>query len=66
MESDSPATSQPMKLIVAFAALLLSCGFMGSSFAAGRQPNVLFILADDLGWSDTTLFGTTKFYQNPT
>lgn len=54
-----------MKLIVAFAALLLSCGFMGSSFAAGRQPNVLFILADDLGWSDTTLFGTTNFYQTP-
>jgi arylsulfatase A-like enzyme len=22
-------------------------------------------LADDLGWSDTTLFGTTKFYQTP-
>ena len=30
-----------------------------------RQPNVLIILADDLGWSDTTLFGTTKFYQTP-
>jgi arylsulfatase A-like enzyme len=29
------------------------------------KPNVLFILADDLGWSDTTLYGTTKFYQTP-
>ena len=29
------------------------------------QPNVLFILADDLGWSDTTLFGTTTFYKTP-
>ena len=30
------------------------------------QPmNVVFILADDLGWSDTTLHGTTKFYQTP-
>lgn len=29
------------------------------------KPNVLFILADDLGWSDTTLFGTTRFYQTP-
>lgn len=32
---------------------------------AARKPNVLFILADDLGWSDTTLYGTTKFYQTP-
>lgn len=30
-----------------------------------EQPNVLFILADDLGWSDTTLYGTTKLYQTP-
>lgn len=27
--------------------------------------NVVFILADDLGWSDTTLFGTTQFYKTP-
>lgn len=45
--------------------LLSSFCLFHSSFAAGRQPNVLFILADDLGWSDTTLFGTTKFYQTP-
>lgn len=30
-----------------------------------RRPNVVFILADDLGWSDTTLFGTTKLYETP-
>ncbi|MCC6353131.1 MAG: sulfatase [Verrucomicrobiae bacterium] len=29
------------------------------------RPNILFILADDLGWSDTTLYGTTRFYQTP-
>ncbi len=28
-------------------------------------PNVVLILADDLGWSDTTLFGTTSFYKTP-
>jgi len=27
--------------------------------------NVIFILADDLGWSDTTLYGQTKLYQTP-
>lgn len=30
-----------------------------------RKPNVLFILADDLGWSDTTLYGTTNYYRTP-
>ncbi len=28
-------------------------------------PNIVLILADDLGWSDTTLFGTTHFYRTP-
>lgn len=46
-----------------FAVILLSFILVSSSFAA--HPNVLFILADDLGWSDTTLYGTTKFYQTP-
>ncbi len=27
--------------------------------------NVIFILADDLGWSDTTLYGNTKLYETP-
>lgn len=30
-----------------------------------RPPNLVFILADDLGWSDTTLYGTTSFYETP-
>lgn len=29
------------------------------------KPNLLFILADDLGWADTTLYGQTKFYRTP-
>lgn len=35
--------------------------------AHGREirPNIVFILADDLGWSDTTLYGKTTFYQTP-
>ena len=30
-----------------------------------KQPNIVFILADDLGWSDTTLFDTTTLYETP-
>ena len=32
---------------------------------AAKKTNVVFILADDLGWSDTTLYGTTSLYQTP-
>ena len=39
---------------------------MASQLAtAANRPNVVFILADDLGWSDTTLYGTTRFYETP-
>jgi arylsulfatase A-like enzyme len=43
--------------------ILLSAGI--SVFAAESKPNVVFILADDLGWADTTLFGKTKYYRTP-
>lgn len=36
-----------------------------ASAAPPTRPNIVFILADDLGWSDTTLYGTTKLYQTP-
>ena len=47
-----------------FLSLLVLSG-LGPSLDAARQPNVVVILADDLGWSDTTLYGTTKYYQTP-
>ena len=31
---------------------------------AKHPPNVVFILADDLGWRDTALYGS-KFYETP-
>lgn len=37
----------------------------GVALAAEKPMNVIFILADDLGYSDTTLYGTTDFYQTP-
>jgi arylsulfatase A-like enzyme len=46
-------------------ALVIAGVAPGAAKASAGLPNVLFILADDLGWSDTTLYGTTKFYQTP-
>lgn len=36
-----------------------------AGLSAARKPNIVFILADDLGWADTTLNGHTKLYQTP-
>ena len=36
-----------------------------TSSNAAPPRNVVFILADDLGWSDTTLYGTTTLYETP-
>ncbi|AKJ65423.1 sulfatase [Kiritimatiella glycovorans] len=32
---------------------------------ARERMNVIFILADDLGWADTTLYGHTDLYETP-
>ncbi len=32
---------------------------------SAERPNVIFILADDLGWADTTLYGHTRLYATP-
>lgn len=45
--------------------LLCLCAFAIATAKAGDRFNVVWIVADDLGWSDTTLYGTTKFYQTP-
>ena len=55
-----------MKLLKSLSvALAILSLFPIQPLAISAQPNVVFILADDLGWSDTTLYGTTKFYQTP-
>ncbi|HET6455718.1 MAG TPA: sulfatase [Armatimonadota bacterium] len=47
------------------AALCAGLGLGLPSFAdSKRRPNVVFILADDLGWQDTSLYGS-KFYETP-
>lgn len=44
---------------------LITLLLLQSSLFAAKQPNIVFILADDLGWSDTTLYGHTALYQTP-
>ena len=36
-----------------------------TSIQAAEKPNLVFIIADDLGCSDTTLYGTTSFSETP-
>ena len=52
----------PIRLAVLFFAPLAT---LHAADGPAKKPNIIFILADDLGWSDTTLYGTTKFYQTP-
>src|SRR5437773_8316727 len=42
--------------------LLVVWGWVGSAMAA--QPNIVFILIDDLGWRDLGCYGST-FYETP-
>ena len=57
-----------MTRILALVALLLApLAALHAAEAAKPhgKPNVVLILADDLGWADTTLYGHTRFYQTP-
>lgn len=57
-------TNQILKNI-GVCALALTGSQMPALAATPEKMNIVFILADDLGWSDCTLFGTTKLYQTP-
>jgi arylsulfatase A-like enzyme len=48
-----------IKWIAGFAGLVLA-----AAAAMARQPNVVFILVDDLGWKDTGCYGSS-FYETP-
>lgn len=49
-----------LRLTLIFAAICF-CKFA----ATEERKNVIFILADDLGWADTTLYGHTELFQTP-
>jgi len=44
--------------------LVLCCLLGGGCFAAENRPNVVLILADDLGWTDLACYGS-DLYQTP-
>jgi len=51
-----------MKNILSLLPLLL---VVATSTAAEPPTNIVLILADDLGWADTTLYGKTSLYETP-
>ncbi len=53
-----------MKTTPLLAGLLLSLCCAALHAADARRPNIVFILADDLGWTDTGTYGS-KFYETP-
>src|SRR5437016_912375 len=45
--------------------MLLAAAALSFCAAGADRPNVVFILADDLGWSDTTFDRPNAFYETP-
>ncbi|MDZ4849746.1 MAG: sulfatase [Pirellulaceae bacterium] len=55
----------PSKVLGALLSLAHLISIAAPEADAATRPNVIVILADDLGWSDTNLYGTTKLYRTP-
>ena len=59
----SGASFTPRTLVMALTGLIL-IGDAGAAAEPARTPNVVFILADDLGWTDLGCQGS-KYYKTP-
>jgi hypothetical protein len=53
-----------MKLFLFIGCSLFALGIFGHAAGATARPNIVFILADDLGWTDTGTYGS-KYYETP-
>jgi arylsulfatase A-like enzyme len=58
---EKKAASARRRVLKAFPALALAGYLPRVSAAGGKQPNILFILADDLGHADLGVYGQTDF-----
>ena len=55
----------PLSRRFCLAARLLAFALaLPAATAADAKPNIIYILADDLGWTDTATYGS-KYYETP-
>ncbi len=58
---------KPGVFVVSIAVVLLRATTVANAadVTHADRPNIVFILADDLGWADTTLYEHTSYYKTP-
>ncbi len=54
----------PRRSVLLLPLLLLGWEMAGADAAEDAKPNIVFILADDLGWTDTATYGS-GYYETP-
>ncbi|HTL28864.1 MAG TPA: sulfatase [Tepidisphaeraceae bacterium] len=53
-----------MKSKALWLALCAVMAFAGATSAQTKKPNIIYVLADDLGWTDVACYGS-KYYETP-